>query len=74
MLEMGDYCAPGRGVSEITPPEGPIMPPRGLHYAAPRAVSDRRSRQPEGGIMQPEGSIMGPEGGIISVTPSSGAQ
>ena len=31
---MGDYCAPGRGVTEIIPPEGPIMPPRGLHYAA----------------------------------------
>ena len=27
--EMGDYCTPSRGITEIMPPEGHIMPPEG---------------------------------------------
>ena len=44
---MGDYCAPGRGVMEIIPPEEPIMCPEGCIMPQRDAV-DRRSRHPEG--------------------------
>ena len=46
-LQMGDYCAPGRGVMEIIPPEEPIMCPEGCIMPQRDAV-DRRSRHPEG--------------------------
>ena len=44
---MGDYCAPLRGIIEITPTEGQIMCPEGCIMPQRDAV-DRRSRHPEG--------------------------
>ena len=71
--KMGDYCAPGRGVTEIITPEEPIMCPEGCSMPQRDAV-DRRSRHPEGSIMQFEGHIMGREGGIISNVPRGRVQ
>ena len=56
---MGDYCTPDRGITEIMPPRDALC--------RQRAAVDRRSRQPEGGIMHPEG-------GIISVSLREGVQ
>ena len=56
---MGDYCIPDQGITEIMPPRNALC--------CQRAAVDRRSRQPEGGIMHPEG-------GIISVSLREGVQ
>ena len=56
---MEDYCTPDQRITEILPPRDALC-----HQ---RAAVDRRSRQPEGGIMHPEG-------GIISVSLREGVQ
>ena len=58
-MALGDYCTPNQGITEI-------MPPRDA-FCHQRAAIDRRSRQPEGGIMHPKG-------GIISVSLREGVQ
>ena len=40
---MGDYCTPRRGVTEIIPLEGPIMPPDQVALGHQRAAVDINS-------------------------------
>ena len=58
-MALGDYCTPNQGITEIMPLRDALC--------RQRAAVDRRSRQPEGGIMHTEG-------GILSVSLREGVQ